>query len=664
MSAEHYFLKNNGFEIENNTSLEARKIFISKIESDVKYYFEFFGHNNLLYVIPFSRKIFEKSTLLTNIYGNVEFPLFESNIISACSNVIDKNLFDVDYFIKTIIEIFIYINKEDNFSEELLKIEPIEHDFNNLRTSEKKLIKKLSSLGTLETEIFLNTHETLFKFFTYYDFRTEKRENIGFAILANVFRWVKFDRVYIAKYFGFSFGRKVMKNITATEKNILVDKIDKDHRLLYCENVHNHDDILYLRSNFLGLDFNSSCHVLTSEDEELKIIQKYILLNNDTYYRDFDHLSGSARTVKIMGFEILTQDVLNKISWGDNIEIEGNAKIMADNFTTKKTFKTIAIPNSIIKIGDNFMNYMHKLEYVVLSNSLIEIGNFFVRSCHSIKSIIFPESLKKIGNYFMKDCYSLESISLNSIEEIDDHFLCDCPTLKSVSIRGSLKKINSYFMSQCSNVESVVLPDSIDTIERIFMESCENIRFINMPKNLKLIGNNFMFNCRRLEKISFSDSLISIGNYFMDNCVNLKTIDLSNFLLKIGSHFMHCCSNLENIVLPKSLEKIDIFFMQSCEKVESIIIPDTVKTIPNLFMNNCKKLRTIILPGSLEIIGEWFMNGCKNLETIVFPKSVKSIGDYFMGGCDGLKIIKLPKSLDDKTKLNLKYVKKAKIIYY
>lgn len=173
-------------------------------------YIEYFYFNDKKYKIDFPKNIPMKSVFLRSKYdddfNNDYFLTNQHTNIPIFTNSIIKSLFDIDFYVDGIKLILEYVNITDNYSDEMLLLDPLKKDSNNLMEAEKKLLKSLVSLSnkikrkTGNVELLykiLHTHYAMYQFFKYFEITTNIKEsgydelpitkNIGILILGEFF---------------------------------------------------------------------------------------------------------------------------------------------------------------------------------------------------------------------------------------------------------------------------------------------------------------------------------------------------------------------------------------------------------------------------------------------------------------------------------------------
>ena len=215
----------------------------------------------------------------------------------------------------------------------------------------------------------------------------------------------------------------------------------------------------------------------------------------------------------------------------------------------------------------------------------------------------------------------------------------------------------------------VILPDSVEEIEREAFSNCKKLEEINFPVGLKKLG--FMaFWDANLKSVVLPESLEVVESSCFTYCGQLEELIFPNKSIQFGSYshgfqqIFEMCPKLKKLTLPADCK--DLFSYSGCKSLEEAVIPDGVKSIgypnPGSF-SGCASLLAVTIPDSVTSIGKGAFNECTSLTEIIIPKSVKSIGQDAFKGCDRLEhvVLKGPVKGVDVAFRGLTSVKRADI---
>ena len=78
-----------------------------------------------------------------------------------------------------------------------------------------------------------------------------------------------------------------------------------------------------------------------------------------------------------------------------------------------------------------------------------------------------------------------------------------------------------------SALKTIVIPESVETIERAAFCGCENLSSFEIPARVKTIEEEVFCYCRSLTSIEIPANVKTIGNNVFSLCKSLKTVDMS-----------------------------------------------------------------------------------------------------------------------------------------
>ena len=222
---------------------------------------------------------------------------------------------------------------------------------------------------------------------------------------------------------------------------------------------------------------------------------------------------------------------------------DGVTEIAASAFAKCGSLKTVKIPPSVIKIGENAFydcvlddlsipNSVTKIADDVFYNCILpekftipegvtSIGNFAFSWCRTLKSITIPASVKKIGQGALSDCAALRTIRYKgtmadwNAVELGNDWLNDTPQIKKINCKnGNVGLFNRLTtkgdtLTDCTKeaAGTVVIPDGITEIKRGAFWDCKLIDTIEIPKSVTKI-DFFGFNrCKALKKIRYGGTV-------------------------------------------------------------------------------------------------------------------------------------------------------------
>jgi hypothetical protein len=104
-----------------------------------------------------------------------------------------------------------------------------------------------------------------------------------------------------------------------------------------------------------------------------------------------------------------------------------------------------------------------------------------------------------------------------------------------------------------TTITSVVLPDSIEVIEKWTFKECRDLISVNIPDKVSVIYENTFYGCSSLKNIKFGNGIKQIGQSAFSGCANIGSVVFPEGITNISSLAFNGCAKLASVVIPKSV---------------------------------------------------------------------------------------------------------------
>ena len=229
-----------------------------------------------------------------------------------------------------------------------------------------------------------------------------------------------------------------------------------------------------------------------------------------------------------------------------------------------------------------------------------------------------------------------------SIEVIERNAFYECFYLTSITIPESVYYIGDAAFEWCVSLTSINIPEGIQSIHRRLFIYCGNLTSITIPKSVTSIGEQAFLNCSSLTSITIPDGVTSIGFNAFTGCSSLTSIKILDGVTSIESEAFRDCSSLTSITIPESVTSIGSGAFRDCSSLTSITIPESVTSIGSHAFWGCSSLTSITIPDGVTSILVYAFRDCSSLTSITIPESVTFMDEGAFGGCSSLTSIIIP----------------------
>lgn len=117
-------------------------------------------------------------------------------------------------------------------------------------------------------------------------------------------------------------------------------------------------------------------------------------------------------------------------------------------------------------------------------------------------------------------------------------------------------------------IQKVILPSSVNKIDRLAFSECNSLYEINLDK-VDMIERNAFSYCNSLTKITFNGRYLGSSVFY--GCSNLEEVELGSNLKELDS-YTFSKTKIKKLVIPKSVTVIGPFSFSDMEYLEEIDI--------------------------------------------------------------------------------------------
>lgn len=363
--------------------------------------------------------------------------------------------------------------------------------------------------------------------------------------------------------------------------------------------------------------------------------------------------------MKLNAQEMTVNGILYKVLSSDNLTVEvtagQNPGSCGTNVTIPSTISYESKTWTVTAIGDGaFSVYSpESLLSVALPTSIVKIGNGAFSGCRNLSSVTGAGAVVEIGHNAFKGCSSLSRPYFSSeIRTIGDYAFMGCTSFDFASIGEEIESLGRGVYKNCTGIEGLYIGHSIQIPDE-FCYGCTNlssIRYEESYTRVSAVGAYAFYNCGKLTSLR-TTSNCQFGEFAFANCTNLS--DVISTTSSIGQSAFMNCENIKRANLGagdigssafsgsgisevwSSASNIGWGAFSYCANLTTATLT-RVNEIPGDIFSGCSVLSSITLPNNYTSIGSNAFYGCELIETFEVPQTVTSIGNYAFNGCASL----------------------------
>jgi len=278
------------------------------------------------------------------------------------------------------------------------------------------------------------------------------------------------------------------------------------------------------------------------------------------------------------------------------------------------------------------------LSEVSLAGNELSVEMYAFGSCSALNMVRVDHSVKNIDPRAFVSCSSISEYKLideSAYYSVTNRCLCDRKmeqllfvpyTFTELFVPTGIVTIGSYACSSHENLANVILPDTLERIEKSAFEGCLNLDEVTIPSRTTYIGNYAFENCNGIQYIDLPHSVLHLGDACFRGCGSLSVVNVSTNLENIGWSCFEDCGSLEEILIPSKVAVIEDSAFSGCTNLKSCVMMKGVTIIESDVWRNCLSLTNLVIPSSVQELDAAFF-GCSNLVSISFVGNAPEISD-------------------------------------
>lgn len=233
---------------------------------------------------------------------------------------------------------------------------------------------------------------------------------------------------------------------------------------------------------------------------------------------------------------------------------DGTRAVAVDALSDASNLKSLTIPDSVIRLDDDFIHYSSKLEEINGGNGLIYVGNTMIQDSPWFKAQIATGEDVYLGSVLFKATNRKRVLVKGGTLGIASGAFLNNDLLESVRLSAGLKAIESSAFAYTANLKEITFPTRLEYIGR-YAFNCSGVKSITIPDSVKYVGNG-AFCYSEVAELNLSSKMEKIPESAFMSMEKLKTVNIPEGVTYIGSSAFGDLPLLEEITLPETLKYI------------------------------------------------------------------------------------------------------------
>lgn len=215
----------------------------------------------------------------------------------------------------------------------------------------------------------------------------------------------------------------------------------------------------------------------------------------------------------------------------------------------------VTLPKSLRRIGKRAFAYT-SLTSTPAMDGVTHIGDEAFSYCRDLAKVVIPESMKYIGWGVFLGCDNIWNVAYNAVFA-DIPYGLDLRDVERVTIGDKVSRLPSGLFTGNTNVTEVILPESLEVIDKYAFDGCVNLEYVHLSDNVSKISDNAFSGCRSLSDLHWPLHLDSIGRDAFHGCESLTVISLPEGTRSVAEYAFYGCENVHTLYIASTIYDIE-----------------------------------------------------------------------------------------------------------
>ncbi len=262
--------------------------------------------------------------------------------------------------------------------------------------------------------------------------------------------------------------------------------------------------------------------------------------------------------VKEIGSQAFANSGLTELILPNNIETLGYCILKGNTGVTEiKIPKTLVTAQSHSYVGGGPFGTSN-IQTATVESGIKTIPDSLFYKCTELENVIIPATVEEIEGLAFGDCTSLKSISIpNSVKEIGSQAFANSG-LTELILPNNIETLGYCILKGNTGVTEIKIPKTLVTAQSHSYVGggpfgTSNIQTATVESGIKTIPDSLFYKCTELENVIIPATVEEIDRLAFAYCTNLKSLSIPNGVTEINALAFSDCSNLSSVIFPDKL---------------------------------------------------------------------------------------------------------------
>ncbi len=243
----------------------------------------------------------------------------------------------------------------------------------------------------------------------------------------------------------------------------------------------------------------------------------------------------------------------------ETIQIPNSVEEVGPEILVNTAYFKNNLTDGCVYSGDWLLDISSDITSITIAEGIKALADSCCSS-YKLKSVYIPSSVEKLGQNAMSST-ALEKITVspdNAVFSSDENGILYSKDRKTLLLYPRSRQVTEFAVPE---VEKIA-PEAF--------KSVKNLTKIVLPETVKEIGSDAFSSCNNLTEIQLNEGLELLGKYALSSCYALEHVDIPSSLTVLEENTFYFCSSLKSVTVASSMQKISYGAFYFCSALKTV----------------------------------------------------------------------------------------------